>query len=190
MLFLHISPSQDGAQHASFGSQHQAHPDYSCLATRVVSRPHTSDSGHIPAPSTSQGFTLSTSRAPVPSSSPCASSNHLETIKQFLHHRGYSLKVRQFLAKSNGHSTSLNYQYKWQKYKQWCKREDHTASIPSSQKFADFIVFFHLECILSTFAIKGFKAMLYGIFHLKALICAMIQFSVSLSKPAPLGLTG
>ena len=82
---------QDGVQLAPVGTKHHAIPDRSFLATKgMVSRPHTGNSGHSPAPSTSQGPTPSAPRAPVPPRSPRASSNRLETVKRLLHHRGYS----------------------------------------------------------------------------------------------------
>ena len=61
----------------------------------------------------------------------------------------------------------MNYQYKWKKFREWCKREGHTVSNPSSQKFADFFVFLRQDCRLSVTAIKGYKAMLNGVFALK-----------------------
>ena len=61
----------------------------------------------------------------------------------------------------------MNYQHKWRQFREWCKREGHTVSNPSSQKFADFLVFLRQERKLSVSAIKGYKAMLNGVFSLK-----------------------
>ena len=163
-----LSSRQEGAQQASASSEHQPHPHSSFLATKgMVSRSHPGDSGPTPTSSTSQGLTSPATRAQVSSRSPRASSSRMETIKRLLCHRGYSSRVAQFLAKSKRPSTTLNYQYKWKKYRLWCKREGHTVSTPSSQKFADFLVYLRQECKLSTSAIKGYKAMLNGVFSLK-----------------------
>ena len=61
----------------------------------------------------------------------------------------------------------MNYRHKWRQFREWCKREGHTVSNPSSQKFADFLVFLRQERKLSVSAIKGYKAMLNGVFSLK-----------------------
>ena len=61
----------------------------------------------------------------------------------------------------------MNYQSKWNCYRQWCKREGHTTSVPSSQKFADFLLHLHQDCHLSLSAVKGYKAMLNSVFRLK-----------------------
>lgn len=61
----------------------------------------------------------------------------------------------------------MNYQYKWRKFREWCKKEGHTVSNPSSQKFADFLVYLRQTCKLSVTAIKGYKAMLNGVFAFK-----------------------
>lgn len=37
-----------------------------------------------------------------------------------------------FIAYSKRPSTTVNYQYKWNKFKQWCKQQGHTVSSPSS----------------------------------------------------------
>lgn len=61
----------------------------------------------------------------------------------------------------------MNYQYKWKRYRDWCRKKGYTASKPSSQKFADFLVYLRQECHLSVSAIKGYKAMLNSIFSIK-----------------------
>ena len=61
----------------------------------------------------------------------------------------------------------MNYQSKWKCYRRWCRREGHTSSVPSSQKFADFLLHLHQDCHLSLSAVKGYKAMLNSVFRLK-----------------------
>ena len=61
----------------------------------------------------------------------------------------------------------MNYQYKWRRYRLWCRREGHTASVPASQKFADFLLHLHQDCHLSLSAVKGYKAMLNSVFRFK-----------------------
>lgn len=61
----------------------------------------------------------------------------------------------------------MNYQSKWNTYRKWCLREGHTVSEPSSQKFADFLLYLHQDCHLSSSAVKGYKAMLNSVFRLK-----------------------
>lgn len=137
-----LSSGQEGAKQAPYCSGHHTYPDSSLLAPEgMVSRPHTCDSRHALTPPTSQGFTTSATHPQVSSGSPRVSVNPVEIVKRLLRHRGYSSRVARFLAKSKRHPTIMNYQYKWKKYRQWCKREGHTISNPSSQKFADFLVF-------------------------------------------------
>lgn len=69
-----------------------------------------------------------------------------------------------FLVASKQHSTIVNYQCKWKRFWDWCKREGHTVSTPSSQTIADFLVFFRQDCHLSSAAIKGYKDMLNSVF--------------------------
>lgn len=73
------------------------------------------------------------------------------------------------MAHSRRASTALNYQHKWKRYREWCKDNGHTISNPTVQKVAEFLVHLRLDCQLSTSAIKGYKAMLNGIFGLRGL---------------------
>ena len=55
------------------------------------------------------------------------------------------------------------------KYRKWCKDNGHTISSPSVQKVADFLVHLRQDCQLSASAIKGYKAMLNGVFAIRGL---------------------
>ncbi|XP_045130668.1 uncharacterized protein LOC123515846 [Portunus trituberculatus] len=159
---------QEGAQQAENGTSNKRYSDCSVLATEgMVPRPHTGLSRHSQVPTAAQRSTSSASCSQIPSSSPHATANRVETVKRILRHRGYSSRVTEFLAKSKRPSTIMNYQYKWKRFREWCKREGHTVSNPTSQKIADFLVFLRQDCRMSVTAIKGYKAMLNGVFALK-----------------------
>lgn len=93
----------------------------------------------------------------------------METVKRFLRHEGFSLRVAQFLSQDKRPSTALNYQHKWKRYRQWCLENGHTISNPTVQKVADFLVHLKQDCNLSASAIKGYKAMLNGVFAIRGL---------------------
>lgn len=105
----------------------------------------------------------------VPPQSPRASTSRGETIEWLLRFLGYSWRVAKSLAKSKWNSTIVNYQYKWNKFRQWCCNTGHAVSWPTSQKLADFFLYLHQSCHLSVSAIKGYKAMLSNVFSLKGL---------------------
>ena len=133
----------------------------------VVPRLDSSDERHPTSLATAPRSPASTTHPSFSSGSPRASSSRMETVKRLLRHKGYSRRVAQFLAKAKRHSTIVNYQCKWKKYRQWCKQEGHTVSSPSSQKFADFLLYLHQQKNLSVSAIRGYKAMLNSVFAYK-----------------------
>ena len=49
----------------------------------------------------------------------------------------------------------------------WCRQEGRSISKPSSQKFADFLLFLRRQCNMSVSTIKGYKAMLNSVFSIK-----------------------
>lgn len=136
-------------------------------AQRMVSGSAERDGRHSMPTTNTTRPTEAASLPPLPQRSPHASANRVETIQRLLCHKGYSRRVAKFLASSRRHSTVVNYQYKWRHYHIWCRREGHTTSEPSSQKFADFLLHLHQSCHLSISAIKGYKAMLNSVFCLK-----------------------
>ena len=165
LCFSSLSSGQESAKQIKFCTEHQPHPDSPVLASEgMVPGSHASVSRHTQTSPFSQRPFKAAPCSSFPSRSPRASSNRVETVKRLLHHKGYSSRVSHFLARSKRSSTLVNYQHKWRKYRQWCKKKGHTISNPSSQKFADFLVFLRTECNLSTSAIKGYKSMLNGIF--------------------------
>ena len=93
----------------------------------------------------------------------------METIQRFLRHSGFSSQVARFLAHDKRPSTSINYQHKWKVYRKWCRDHGHTVSNPTVQKIADFLVHLRQDCNLSTSAIKGYKAVLNGVFAIRGL---------------------
>ena len=164
VCFSSVSAGQEGSQQAADGSAHHTLLGGSVLASAGVVPGSPPGRGRLPlAPSTSP----SASRSQVPSGSPHATANRMETIKRFLRHRGYSSKVTDFLAGSKRPSTLVNYQHKWRQFREWCKREGHTVSNPSRRKLVEFLVFLRQEKKLSASAIKGYRAMLNGVLALK-----------------------
>ena len=116
-----------------------------------------------PPPTATRPATTAT-LSQVPPRSPVASADRVETVQRFLLHGGYSRRVAAFLARAHRPSTVMNYQSKWQTFRRWCKRTGHTSSKPSSHKFAEFLLYLHQDRHLSLSAIKGYKAMLQGVF--------------------------
>lgn len=163
-----FSTSQECIEQAPSFKGNIAHPSRPILAPeRMVPRPDSSVSRHPTSVTATPRPSTSTSHPSISSSSPRASSSRVETVKRLLRHRGYSRGVAQFLAEARRHSTTVNYQYKWKKYRRWCKLKGHTVSTPSSQKFAEFFLYLHQHCKLSVSAIRGYKAMLNSVFAYK-----------------------
>ena len=150
--------------------QHHSYPDCPLLASeRVVSGlgeciHRASQTSPLPS-----GSVASTSLSPLPPRAPRASTDRMETIQRFLKHAGFSSKVSRFLALDKRPSTQSNYQHKWKRFRDWCKAQGHTSSNPSIQKIADFLVYLRQDCGLSSSSIKGYKAMLSGVFSLRGL---------------------
>ena len=93
----------------------------------------------------------------------------METVERFLRFEGFSSRVARFLARDKRPSTSRNYQLKWARYQKWCREHGHTLSNPTVQKVADFLVYLRQVCQLSASAVKGYKAMLNGVFAIRGL---------------------
>ena len=53
---------------------------------------------------------------------------------------------------------------------------------PSSQKFADFLLYLHQDCHLSASTVKGYKAMLNSVFRLKGFDLSTDQVLQDISK--------
>ena len=148
--------------------RNQVDLDRSLLAPeRVVPR----SGGHVHNVATQTASqerpSTSTTLPPVSPQSPRATTSRVETVERLLRFRGYTRGVSQAVAESRRPSTTLNYQSKWKRYRQWCLDSGHSVSRPSSQKFAAFLLFLHQTCHLSASAIKGYKAMLNSVFSLK-----------------------
>lgn len=166
--FSTICNSQESPQQTSKLPGYNTPSHRTILAAEgMVPRPPPDDQRHSPPPTTSTGPVTATTRTPLPPRSPRASTSRLESVKRLLRFKGYSRKVAQFLAGAKRHSTLMNYQYKWKRYRTWCRRNGYTVSNPSSQKFAEFLVHLRLDCHLSVSAIKGYKAMLNSVFRFK-----------------------
>ena len=76
----------------------------------------------------------------------------------------------------------MNYQSKWETFRRWCQREGHSTSVPSSQEVADFLLFFHIDLQLSASAIKGYRAMLNGVFTHKGLDLSQDRVTTAIIK--------
>ena len=147
----------------------------------MVSGPHSSISGLFQVPSTSQRPSSPAPHAQIPSSSPHAAVNCVETSSESSITEGIPTK---FLGKSKRHSTIMNCQYKWNRYREWCKREGHMVSNPFNQKFADFLVFLRQDCHLSLNAIKDTRLCWMECLLLQGLIFPQTQSFVRSSRPA------
>ena len=146
----------------------QAHPGSPLLAPAGM----VSGSGGIVHPdpkaaAPEEGPSASAPLPQVPPQSPRASASRVETVKRLLRFRGYSGGVSTAVAESRRNSTIVNYQHKWKRFRQWCHSSGHSASRPSSQKFASFLLYLHDRCHMSVSTIKGYKAMLNSVFALK-----------------------
>lgn len=160
--------SEEGNQQTPLLKRDQADPDRTFLATkRVVPRSGVYGNNVSTQTSSQERPSTATALPSVPPQSPRATVSRVETVKRLLRFRGYSRGVSQAVAESRRNSTNLNYQSKWKTYRQWCLDAGHSVSRPSSQKFADFILFLHRTRHLSASAIKGYKAMLNSVFSLK-----------------------
>ena len=164
-------------------TRNSPHLNSSVLATqRVVPRPATFLHQCSPPPSDAQGPAVSASLPPVPQRSPRSSANRVETIKRILCFQGYSGRVAKFVAGARRHSTIMNYQSKWGVYCRWCRLKDNMVLKPSSQKFADFLLYLHQDCHLSASTVKGYKAMLNSVFWLKEFNLSTDQVLQDISK--------
>ena len=151
-------------------SEYKADSNSTILATEgVVSRPMVDVSTNTETPAIQVGSPPTTSRKEIPPTSPRATSNRMETIDRLLRHKGFSAKIGRFLARHKRHSTTMNYQCKWNRYRLWCKANGHSVSRATVQKIAEFLVHLREDLKLSTTTIKGYKAMLNGVFSLKGL---------------------
>lgn len=164
------SSHQEGPQQVTGVQQHTSHSHSPILATEgMVSRSVGSVGGTTPTASTSQRPPDAATRSQVSPRSPRAAADRMETVQRFLRHGGFDASVASFLAHDKRHSTSVHYQHKWKVYRRWCKERGHTVSKPTVQKIAQFLVHLRRECNLSTSTIKGYKAMLNGVFAYRGL---------------------
>ncbi len=153
-LFLQLGPSgtvclfsfpssEEGPQQAPGLSGNYTHPDSPILAPKgMVPRPNTSNNGHSSMPSSSIRPPVPITCPSFPSHSPYTTASRMETVKQLLRHWVYSGRAVHFLLPVKCHSTTMNYQYKWNQYCWWCREHGHTVSSPSNHKFADFLLYF------------------------------------------------
>ena len=172
-------------------------PKHGGVVHRDLSHPHRSllaSEGVVPcAPESgggSSGLPTHTSRptqtAPLPSSAPeppLAEPSCVETVQRFARHLGLSQRVGRQLPFCRHQSTRRLYQHRWECYRGWYSRREHSVSSPSVPKIADFLMYLRLEKHLSVAAIKGYHSPLVSVskfrlpelldsFILRELICS------------------
>ena len=155
LCFFPLPWHQENDQQAPQLEECQTHSNCFLLASeRVVPRPsgiifrQFTETPHEERRSSSATFPQ------VPPQSPHGSTNRKETIKHLFQFWNYSRKVLKTVVESRKHSTTVNYQHKWNRYRRWCHKSGHSVSCPFSQKF-----YLHDSCHMSVSSIKGYKAM-------------------------------
>ena len=101
---------------------------------------------------------------PVTSGSVQAVSSCLETIKRFTRAGGFSRRVAQQVSLARRPSSRAGYQSKWLVFRQWCRSEGHSISLPSLPKIADFLFWLRRSCRLSVSSVMGYRSMLAAVF--------------------------
>ena len=66
-------------------------------------------------------------------------SSCLVTIKRFTRSCGFSGRVAQQVSLARRPSSRAGYQSMWLVFRQWCRSEGHSISLPSLPKIADFL---------------------------------------------------
>ena len=117
-----VSDDTKSSQQTMPSSGHISHTNSSVLATQgVVPRPNLSRCSQTTADT--EGPSTAATLPSLPQRTPHTSTNRVETIKRLLRHQGYSRRVARFMEKARRRSTNVNYQYKWMRFRQWCKRK-------------------------------------------------------------------
>ena len=117
-------------------------------------------------PSTSaQGPSVPATHPPLPSEPPSASSDWVSNCQRAARHFGFSSRVARQLAFCRRPSTCLNYQFKWNTYRAWCRSHGHSVSRPSIPKVADFLLYLRRFPNLSYSSIASFRSMLSSAFR-------------------------
>ena len=130
----------------------------------MVPRSSGSDCGTTNSVTTEERSAQTVSFPPIPPKRPRASTSCLETVRRFSRYEGFSNRVAKHLMSARRDSTNRNYQSKWNIYRRWCNRNNHSVSNPSLPKIADFLTFLFDKKGLSVQAIKGYRSMLSVVF--------------------------
>ena len=135
--------------------------------------------------STVQGSSASASLPSVPSGSVQAVASCLETLKRFTRAGGFSKHVAQQVSLARCPSSRAGYQSKWRVYRQWCRSEGHSISLPSLSKIADFLFWPRCSRQLSVSAVMGYRSMLSAVFksilpHLQSFMtcCGLLKLGL------------
>ena len=92
--------------------------------------------------------------------------SRVETIQRLVQSRGFSRRTAACFARSRRDFSLRVYQAKWTVYRAWYRKEGFTTSRPSIPRLADFLIYLRESRGLSVPAIKGYRAVLGGVFRL------------------------